>query len=126
MVPAGSDYSAADRSLRLLRKEKKEMAKLDGKRILACCANGAGSSLMMENAIKKNRMSPRRRVINILVHVFLAVLSAIWVLPIFWIVLTSFRAEKGAYTSTFLPQGYTLDNYIRASAETPDVLRSRS
>ena len=67
----------------------------------------------MENAIKKNRMSPRRRVINILVHVFLAVLSAIWVLPIFWIVLTSFRAEKGAYTSTFLPQGYTLDNYVK-------------
>ena len=29
------------------------MAKLDGKGILACCANGAGSSLMMENAIKK-------------------------------------------------------------------------
>ena len=29
------------------------MAKLDGKKILACCANGAGSSLMMENAIKK-------------------------------------------------------------------------
>ncbi len=29
------------------------MAKLDGKRVLACCANGAGSSLMMENAIKK-------------------------------------------------------------------------
>ena len=29
------------------------MAKLDGKRILACCANGAGSSLMMEKAIKK-------------------------------------------------------------------------
>jgi PTS system ascorbate-specific IIB component len=27
--------------------------KLDGKRLLACCANGAGSSLMMENAIKK-------------------------------------------------------------------------
>ena len=67
----------------------------------------------MENTIKKNRMSPRRRVINILVHVFLAVLSAIWVLPIFWIVLTSFRAEKGAYTSTFLPQGYTLDNYVK-------------
>jgi PTS system ascorbate-specific IIB component len=27
--------------------------KLDGKKLLACCANGAGSSLMMENAIKK-------------------------------------------------------------------------
>ena len=29
------------------------MAQLDGKRLLACCANGAGYSLMMENAIKK-------------------------------------------------------------------------
>ena len=29
------------------------MAKLDNKKLLACCANGAGSSLMMENAIKK-------------------------------------------------------------------------
>ena len=29
------------------------MAKLDGKKILACCANGAGSSLMMEIAIQK-------------------------------------------------------------------------
>jgi len=29
------------------------MAKLDNKKILACCANGAGSSLMMEKAIQK-------------------------------------------------------------------------
>jgi len=63
--------------------------------------------------LKKNRMSPRRRAANILVHLLLAALSVIWLLPIVWIVLTSFRAEKGAYTSTFLPQGYTLDNYIK-------------
>lgn len=30
-----------------------KMAKLDNKKILACCANGAGSSLMMEKAIDK-------------------------------------------------------------------------
>jgi len=30
-----------------------QMAKLDNKKILACCANGAGSSLMMEKAIDK-------------------------------------------------------------------------
>ena len=29
------------------------MAKLDNKKLLACCANGAGSSLMMEKAIEK-------------------------------------------------------------------------
>ena len=63
--------------------------------------------------IKKNRISPQKQLVNFLVHLLLAVLSFIWVLPIIWIVLTSFRAEKGAYTNTFLPQGYTLDNYIK-------------
>lgn len=29
------------------------MSKLDNKKLLACCANGAGSSLMMEKAIDK-------------------------------------------------------------------------
>lgn len=29
------------------------MANLDNKKLLACCANGAGSSLMMEKAIDK-------------------------------------------------------------------------
>ena len=29
------------------------MAKLDGKRLLACCANGAGSSLMMKMTLQK-------------------------------------------------------------------------
>ena len=63
--------------------------------------------------MQKNRLSPRRRAINLLVHVFLAVLAVIWILPIVWIILTSFRAEPGAYTNTFLPQGYTLNNYIK-------------
>ena len=67
----------------------------------------------MDNQLEKNKLSPRRRAVNLLVHVFLAVLAIIWLLPIAWIVLTSFRAEPGAYTTTFLPQGYTLDNYIK-------------
>ena len=67
----------------------------------------------MNNELEKNKLSPRRRLINFLVHFLLAILAIIWVLPIFWIVLTSFRAEPGAYTSTFLPQGYTFNNYIK-------------
>ena len=67
----------------------------------------------MDNQMAKNTMSPRRRITNLLVHLLLAVLSVIWLLPIAWIVLTSFRAEPGAYTKTFLPQGYTLNNYVK-------------
>ena len=67
----------------------------------------------MDNQMAKNKLSPRRRLVNFLVHLLLAVLALIWVLPIAWIVLTSFRAEPGAYTKTFLPQGYTLNNYVK-------------
>lgn len=67
----------------------------------------------MDNQLERNKLSPRRRAINLLVHIFLAVLAVIWLLPIVWIVLTSFRAEPGAYTKTFLPQGYTLNNYVK-------------
>ena len=59
---------------------------------------------------KKIQSAKRRRFINnSIVHVILAILAAIWVFPIVWVVLTSFRAEQGSYVSTFFPQSYTLD-----------------
>ena len=67
----------------------------------------------MEKQIKDNTRSPRRRIVNLLVHVILAVLAVIWLLPIVWIILTSFRAEPGAYTKTFLPKSYTINNYVK-------------
>ena len=68
---------------------------------------------MSTNTVKRNKKSLSSRVGNFFVHVFLAMLAAIWVLPIFWIILTSFRAEQGSYVSTFFPKGYTLANYIK-------------
>lgn len=55
---------------------------------------------------------------NLLIHIILAILVVIWILPIVWVVLISFRAEQGAYTTTFLPQGYTINNYVRLLTET--------
>ena len=45
----------------------------------------------------------KKTIVNIIIHIFLAILSFIWVLPIFWVVLTSFRGEKGSYVTTFFP-----------------------
>ena len=47
------------------------------------------------------------------IHVVLAVLAFIWLVPIAWVVLTSFRGTKGSYSSTFFPTVYTLDNYVK-------------
>lgn len=55
---------------------------------------------------------------NIIVHTILAILAVIWVFPIFWVVMTSFRAEKGSYVSSFFPKSFTLDNYIKLFTDT--------
>ena len=69
-------------------------------------------------APKYKSAKTKRFVNNTIVHVSLAILAFIWVFPIIWVVLTSFRAEKGSYVSTFLPQSYTLDNYIKLFTDT--------
>lgn len=58
-------------------------------------------------------MKIRRFISNSIVHMVLSVLGFIWVLPIFFVLLTSFREEGGTYKSYILPRGYTFDNYIK-------------
>ena len=57
-------------------------------------------------------MKMKRRITNAACYVLLTVLSIIWVLPIFYVILTSFRKESGSYKSYIWPRGFTLDNYI--------------
>ena len=66
----------------------------------------------------KKRVSAKKRAANIAVHLVLAVLAVIWLFPIFWVILTSFRAERGSYVSNFFPKSYTLDNYKRLFTDT--------
>ena len=58
-------------------------------------------------------MKLKRFVTNTFCHILLAVLSVIWVLPIFYVVLTSFRKEGGSYKTYIFPKEYTLDNYVK-------------
>ncbi len=70
-------------------------------------------------AVQRQVSAKRKRMINnTIVHVALAILAAIWVFPIAWVILTSFRAEKGSYVSTFLPKSYTLANYVKLFTDT--------
>ena len=64
-----------------------------------------------------NAWKVRKIIDDVLVHAVLLILSAIWVIPILWVVLTSFRAEKGSYVRTFFPRNYTLNNYKQLFTE---------
>ena len=55
---------------------------------------------------------------NSLVHIILGILAVVWLFPIFWIIMTSFRAECGAYTKYFFPHSLTFSNYTRLFTET--------
>ena len=60
----------------------------------------------------------KKKVVNVIVHVILAILAFIWLLPIIWVILTSFRGEKGSYVTSFFPKTYTLNNYKKLFTDT--------
>lgn len=67
---------------------------------------------------KQKSMSRSKSLGNIGAYITLTILSIIWILPIAWVVLTSFRAEDGSYTPYFWPKGFTINNYVRLLTDT--------
>ncbi len=63
-------------------------------------------------------MSVKKRTGNVLAYVFLILVSVVWLIPLLWVVLTSFRAERGSFTTQFLPESYTARNYYELFADT--------
>lgn len=64
--------------------------------------------------VKKNKSRTPSRICQLA----LSVLSALWVLPLLYLVVQSFRAEPGAWSQSFFPEKWTLDNYKRLFFET--------
>lgn len=55
--------------------------------------------------------SLQKKLTNAVVYGVLTVLALIWIAPIVYLFILSFRKEGGAYTTYLLPKEYTLDNY---------------
>lgn len=47
----------------------------------------------------------------VLRHVFIAILSVVWLIPIVWLVCTSFSTYPGINIRSFFPEEWTLNNY---------------
>ncbi len=56
-------------------------------------------------------MKAKNRATAVLIHFILAALAVIWLIPIVWLLVTSFSAYKGMNTSRFFPETWTLWNY---------------
>ena len=64
-------------------------------------------------------MKVRNRISNGATYIVLIVLNIIALTPLVYLVGQSFRAEAGAWSSTFFPKTWTLANYKRLFTETP-------
>ena len=58
-------------------------------------------------------MKKKKFIVNTACHLLLAVLSVIWVLPILYVIITSFRKESGTFTTYIFPKEYTFNNYLK-------------
>ena len=65
-----------------------------------------------------NKYRIRKKFTNFIVHSCLTILALIWIFPLFWVIMTSFRAGKGSYSSTFFPDKLTLNNYVSLFTDT--------
>ena len=66
--------------------------------------------------MKQNRMKKTFSVS--ITQVILTILSILWIIPLIYLLVQSFRKEPGAWSPTFFPQEWTLDNYKRLFTET--------
>ncbi|MCD7886324.1 MAG: ABC transporter permease subunit [Clostridiales bacterium] len=57
----------------------------------------------------------------ILKHLLLTALVVIWLIPIVWLVVTSFSAYNGRNTSTFFPTEWSLTQYVKLLTGTDTV-----
>ena len=64
-------------------------------------------------------MKVRNRISNGVTYLILIVLNIIALTPLVYLVGQSFRAESGAWSSTFFPKTWTFANYKRLFTETP-------
>jgi len=63
-------------------------------------------------------MKMTKRIKNFSAHILLSILSLIWLFPVFWVILTSFRGEKKSFTPYFWPKSFTINNYVQLFTDT--------
>jgi len=62
---------------------------------------------------KTTNYKAKKRNTRFWVYAILTIMSVVWLFPIVWIVLTSFRAEGGAFVPYIIPKSFTISNYTK-------------
>ena len=74
---------------------------------------------MAKNKIS-NSVKTKRIATDVIVHIFLAIVAVVWVMPFVYLIAHSLRdgVNQGFDTTNFFPKEYTLKNYIKLFTDT--------
>ena len=61
----------------------------------------------------KQQMSMKKITSKVVHNVVIAVLAFLWLVPIIWLVCTSFSSYSGINTSTFFPKEWSVEHYVK-------------
>jgi len=64
-----------------------------------------------------------KKVKIVLKHIVLAVVAAIWLIPILWLVVTAFSGYKGINIAHFFPTTYSMDNFKQLLTQPDSVVQ---
>ena len=65
----------------------------------------------------------KKGIFSVIRHLVLALLAFIWLVPIAWLLLTSFSTDKGINFTRFVPESFTMWNYVSIMTQ-PDSATS--
>lgn len=71
--------------------------------------------------IKGVKVMKRIKSVTVLQHFLLIMMSIIAIFPLYWMIISSFKNESEIFTSSFIPQAPTWQNYLYAFAEMPII-----
>lgn len=77
------------------------------------------TNVSVEQQLRQGKI--RKTVMSLIRHLILLILVCIWLVPILWLVLTSFSVDKGINFKNFVPVGFTLANYTSILFEPDSV-----
>lgn len=69
--------------------------------------------------VDRLNMTARKIVSNTVIYIVLSIISLVWITPIAYLAITSFRGEKGAWLDGYvIPKQWTINNFTRLFTDT--------
>lgn len=84
-------------------------------------SKAAQASASTQGEVPEKNVYGRRLAGDIACYTLLTILGIIWIVPIVWVFMESFNKNPQPYQTSFFPQQFSLDNYVKLFTDTSSL-----